>query len=197
MMDRSRVREENDAPLAADAGREHLVQLLVQTSAGDQAAFTELYRLTSSKVFGVCLRMLRDRGAAEDMLQEVYVAVWRRAQTFDPSRASAITWLVTLARNRTIDRLRQHRESPLDDDASDADIVDESPSPAALAERSQRRQRLEHCLEQLGAAQRDAVREAFFSGATYSELAQRAKVPLGTMKSWIRRSLMQLKGCLE
>lgn len=197
MMDRSRNGEENAAVLAADDRREHIARLLVRTSEGDQAAFTEFYRLTSSKVFGVCLRMLRDRGAAEDMLQDVYVTVWRRAQTFDSSRASAITWLVTLARNRTIDRLRQHRESLLDDDTSEMDLVDEAPSPVALAEQSQRRQRLEHCLEQLGAPQRDAVREAFFSGATYSELAQRASVPLGTMKSWIRRSLMQLKGCLQ
>ncbi|SIT37097.1 RNA polymerase sigma-70 factor (fragment) [Paraburkholderia piptadeniae] len=178
------------------SGRDRLNRILLCVGQGDQAAFAELYRLTSSKLFGVCVRMLRDRGEAEDMLQEVYTTVWRRADTFDPSRASAITWLVTLARNRTIDRLRQHREAQLDDMA-DPDIVDDHPSPAAIAEQSQERQRLERCLEALGEQQRKAVREAFFSGVTYSELAGRASVPLGTMKSWIRRSLMQLKACLE
>jgi RNA polymerase sigma factor (sigma-70 family) len=199
-MDTSRDDEADETRLAADADarrREHLTRLLLRTREGDKAAFAELYRLTSSKLFGTCLRMLRNRGEAEDILQDVYVTVWRRANTFDPSRSNAITWLVTLARNRTIDRLRQHRESLWDDDESEPDIPDDAPSPIELAEQSQQRQRLERCLEQLGAPQRDAVREAFFSGATYSELAQRASVPLGTMKSWIRRSLMQLKGCLE
>ncbi|WP_233859911.1 sigma-70 family RNA polymerase sigma factor [Paraburkholderia sp. HD33-4] len=202
MMDTSRNDRAEDAGLTADADadarrREHLTGLLLQTRDHDKAAFAELYRLTSSKLFGTCLRMLRDRGEAEDILQEVYVTVWQRANTFDPSRSSAMTWLVTLARNRTIDRLRQHRESLWDDDESEPEIADDTPSPAALAEQSQQRQRLERCLEQLGAPQREAVRAAFFSGATYSELAQRASVPLGTMKSWIRRSLIQLKGCLE
>ncbi|MPW21844.1 sigma-70 family RNA polymerase sigma factor [Paraburkholderia sp. CNPSo 3157] len=199
MMDTSRNTGGDDlGPLGESdtSRRDRLNRILLRVARGDQAAFAELYRLTSSKLFGVCVRMLRDRGEAEDMLQEVYTTVWRRADTFDPSRASAITWLVTLARNRTIDRLRQHREAQLDD-AADPDIVDDQPSPAAIAERSQERRRLERCLEALGEQQRKAVREAFFSGVTYSELAGRASVPLGTMKSWIRRSLMQLKACLE
>jgi RNA polymerase sigma factor (sigma-70 family) len=199
MMDTSRNTEGDDlGPLGESdtSRRDRLNRILLLVGQGDQAAFAELYRLTSSKLFGVCVRMLRDRGEAEDMLQEVYTTVWRRADTFDPSRASAITWLVTLARNRTIDRLRQHREAQLDD-AADPDIVDDQPSPATIAERSQERRRLERCLEALGEQQRKAVREAFFSGVTYSELAGRASVPLGTMKSWIRRSLMQLKACLE
>jgi RNA polymerase sigma factor (sigma-70 family) len=147
-------------------------------------------------VFGIIIRMLHDRGEAEDLLQEVYTNAWRRADAFDPARGSAITWLITLARNRTIDRLRQHREEPLDE-AQVLDLPNEDPTPAALAEASQERQRLERCLERLEPEQGRAVREAFFSGATYSELAARLRVPLGTMKSWIRRSLMQLKVCLE
>ncbi|CAN0640977.1 RNA polymerase sigma-70 factor, ECF subfamily [Burkholderia cepacia] len=176
--------------------REHLNQVMSQVASGDQAAFAELYRLTSSRVFGIILRMVHDRGEAEDLLQDVYTAVWRRADAFDPARGGAMTWLTTLARNRTIDRLRQHREAQLDEEQV-LDLPDEDPTPAALAEASQERQRLERCLERLEPDQGRAIREAFFSGATYSELAARLRVPLGTMKSWIRRSLMQLKVCLE
>ncbi|HKS70475.1 MAG TPA: sigma-70 family RNA polymerase sigma factor, partial [Ktedonobacterales bacterium] len=178
------------------ARREHLNQVLQRVAAGSQQAFSELYRLTSAHLFGVVLRMMRNHGEAEDMLQEIYASVWRRADGFDPARGHAMTWLITLARNRAIDRLRQHRETPLDE-AQALDIPDDTPSPEALAELSQERQRLEQCLGKLDAPQRGAIREAFFSGATYSELAARLCVPLGTMKSWIRRSLMQLKVCLE
>jgi RNA polymerase sigma-70 factor (ECF subfamily) len=176
--------------------RERIDQMLAKVAKGDEQAFAELYRATSARVFGVIVRMIRDRGEAEDILQEVFATAWRRADTFDPARGSAITWLLTLGRNRTIDRMRQHREELLGEhDASE--IADEAPTPAVAAESSQERRRLEWCLDRLEPQQKSAIREAFFTGATYSELAQRLAVPLGTMKSWIRRSLMQLKTCLE
>jgi RNA polymerase sigma factor (sigma-70 family) len=175
---------------------EELNHALQRVALGDQSAFAELYRSTSSKVFGVILRMLHDRSEAEDVLQEVYTTAWRRADSFDPSRGGALTWLMTLGRNRAIDRLRKHREDQLDDEQV-VQIMDEEPTPAMMAERSQERRRLESCLESLGPQQHKAVREAFFTGLSYSELAEKLSVPLGTMKSWIRRSLMQLKTCLE
>ena len=178
------------------ARREHLNRLMARAAGGDQAAFAELYRLSASRVFGTIVRMLHDHGEAEDLLQEVYTMAWRRIDTFDPARGGAMTWLITLARNRTIDRLRQHRDAQLDDEQV-LELPDENPTPAALAEATQERRRLERCLSQLDPQQCRAVREAFFSGATYSELAARLRVPLGTMKSWIRRSRMQLKICLE
>jgi len=183
--------------ISSPAERDELNQLLQQTGRNDQKAFAELYKRTSSKLFGVCLRMLRDRGEAEEVLQETYTTVWRRAASFDASRASAITWLVTLSRNKAIDRLRQHREELLDDPSRLNETVDEQPTPAAGAETSQEYQRLQHCLDELEPQQQSSVREAFFTGATYNELATRCKVPLGTMKSWIRRSLMQLRTCLD
>lgn len=176
--------------------REELAELLAASSRQDQRAFAELYRRTSSRLFGVCVRMLRDRAEAEEVLQEVFISVWRRADTFDPGKASAITWLVTMARNRAIDRLRQHRETALDDSMM-FDLEDEGPSPAANAESSQERRRLEQCLDGLEPQQKSAIRAAFFSGATYNDLAARCRVPLGTMKSWIRRSLIRLRICLE
>ena len=179
-----------------NSDREELVALLVASAQQDQRAFAELYRRTSSRLFGVCLRMLRERAEAEEVLQEGYTTVWRRAGTFDASKASAITWLVTMARNKSIDRLRQHREMATDDDFV-LDMVDDGPSPSASAEASQERLRLERCLDGLEPQQKSAVREAFFSGVTYNDLAARCRVPLGTMKSWIRRSLIRLRICLE
>lgn len=184
-------------PAHRTAEQEELDRLLTQTAAGDQSAFAELYRRSSSRLYGVCLRMLRERGEAEDVLQEAWVAVWHRAALFNASKASAMTWLVTLVRNKAIDRLRQRREQLLDDPALLDDLRDEDPSPAAGAENSQEYRRLRDCLDQLEPQQRRSVREAFFSGATYNELATRCKVPLGTMKSWIRRSLLQLRTCLD
>lgn len=176
--------------------RDRANQLLANVAGGDETAFAELYRATSPRVFGVIVRMIHDRGEAEDLLQEVFATTWRRADTFDPARGSAITWLTTLARNRTIDRMRQQRDEMLGENTA-PDITDESPTPAVAAESNEERRRLEQCLDRLEPQQKSAVREAFFTGASYGELAKRLAVPLGTMKSWIRRSLMQLKICLE
>ena len=177
--------------------REHLTRLLIQTGSGDQQAFAQLYQLTSPILFGLCLRMLRDRGEAEEVLQEIYTTAWRRADSFDSARAGALTWLVTLARNKAIDHLRQRHESPPGDPVDLEQLIDEQPTPAVDAQRSEEYRRLQRCLEILDPKQRHSVREAFFSGATYNELAVRFNVPLGTMKSWIRRSLLQLRTCLE
>lgn len=173
-----------------------LVELMRACAGGDQAAFATLYRRTSDKLFGICVRMLRERGEAEDALQDVYTNVWRRAGSFDPARANAMTWLITLARNQCIDRLRRHHEEQLDDSAAQR-IIDPDPDPAAHSEISEQRQRLERCLATLAGQQREAVRAAFFTGATYNQLANRLDVPLATMKSWIRRSLIRLRECLE
>lgn len=118
----------------ADAARrEHLNRVTSQAALGDQAAFAELYRLSAAHLFGVIVRMVHDHGEAEDLLQDVYTAAWRRIDAFDPARGGAMTWLVTLARNRTIDRLRQHRDAQLDDEHR-LTVPDDAPTPAALAE---------------------------------------------------------------
>jgi RNA polymerase sigma-70 factor (ECF subfamily) len=182
---------------ASPAERDELNELLSLAGRSDSKAFAELYKRTSSILFGVCLRILHDRGEAEEVLQETYTTVWRRAAGFDAKKGGAITWLVTISRNKAIDRLRQHREELLDDASALEATPDGQPEPASDAQTSQEYQRLQHCLEELEPQQRDSVREAFFTGATYNELAKRCKVPLGTMKSWIRRSLMQLRTCLD
>jgi RNA polymerase sigma factor (sigma-70 family) len=188
------------SPVATDqdAARSQLAAALARVAGGDRSALQLVYRDTSAKLLGVCLRILRDIAEAEDVLQDVYMTVWRRAETFDPGRASPITWLVAIARNRAIDRLRStanaRRAQPLDDAV---EVKDGAPSALAQVESGQEHKRLMDCLGELEPRHAGAIRAAFLDGATYDELAQRMDVPLGTMKSWIRRSLQRLKSCLE
>lgn len=174
-----------------------LDDLLASVARGSRAAFEALYRDTSSRLFGVCLRVLPDRAEAEDVLQEVYVSVWNKASQFDPARAGAMTWLSMIARNRAIDRLRARpplRSTPLD---LSEDLVDSGATPQQNAEAGSENARLEACMGQLDARKRTLIREAFFGGLTYEELATRIGSPLGSVKSWIRRGLTQLRACLE
>ncbi|WP_309612098.1 sigma-70 family RNA polymerase sigma factor [Sphingomonas sp.] len=185
------------SPTADPAARAALVEALVATGREDRAAFRTLYRLTSAKLFGVCLRICQDRSAAEDVLSDVYLLIWRRAGAYEPGRASPITWLATIARNRAIDwrRSAANRPSTSLDDAPD--VADEQPSAVDRLLRSEEDSRLHLCLDQLDDKQRRAIHTAFFDGLTYAELAERDSVPLGTMKSWVRRGLHRLKDCLD
>jgi RNA polymerase sigma-70 factor (ECF subfamily) len=170
--------------------------LLDSVARGDRDAFSDLYRRTSAKLYGICLRLLGSEAEAQDVLQDVYVTVWRKAYRYEAAKASAITWLAVLARNQSIDRLRRRTVASADLDAA-ADIADESPSAFELVGDAQDADRLNRCLEQLEERARAMIRAAFLDGATYPELAEREGVPLGTMKSWIRRGLLRLRGCLE
>jgi RNA polymerase sigma factor (sigma-70 family) len=181
-----------------DTNRSLIAGALARIPGGDRAALQTVYRLTSAKLFGVCLRILGERADAEDVLQEIFVTVWRKAADFDATRASPMTWLIAIARNRAIDRLRAARNSrrmePLD--AADA-VADAAPIADSALENTQENARLHGCLGELAAHERAALRGAFFDGNTYEELAARMAVPLGTMKSWIRRAMIKLKACLE
>jgi RNA polymerase sigma-70 factor, ECF subfamily len=181
-----------------DTNRSLIAGALARIPGGDRAALQTVYRLTSAKLFGVCLRILGERADAEDVLQEVFVTVWRKAADFDATRASPMTWLIAIARNRAIDRLRAARNSrrmePLE--AADA-VADAAPIADSALESTQDNARLHGCLGELAAHERAALRGAFFDGNTYEELATRMAVPLGTMKSWIRRAMIKLKACLE
>src|SRR5215831_6532712 len=181
-----------------DANRSLIASALGRIPAGDRAALQTVYRLTSAKLFGVCLRILGERGEAEDVLQEVYVTVWRKAADFDASRASPMTWLIAIARNRSIDRLRASRNTRnMDPIEAAAAIPDTTAGADSAVESMQAQARLHGCLNELAQHERAALRGAFFDGSTYEDLAARMKVPLGTMKSWIRRALIKLKACLE
>ncbi len=175
---------------------DQLAELMTAVSAGDGAALADLYARTSAKLYGICLRVLGSEAEAEEALQDAFVTVWRRASSFDRAKASPITWLSVLTRNKAIDRLRSRRLPTADLDAAN-DVADDSASAFDLLEAAEDRERLAHCLGELEEQPREAIRAAFLDGATYSELAERQSVPLGTMKSWIRRGLLRLRGCLE
>ena len=189
------MRMDRPAPSSNSDARE-VARLLDAIVGGDRSALGGLYRLTSSRLYAICRRMLPDDAEAEDVLQEVYVTVWRKAGLFDAAKASGQTWLAVIARNKALDRLRRRTLPTAPVEQADA-VPDDAPSALDVVEASDDRQRLHHCLEQLEERQRGLIRTAFFEGATYSELAKNEDVPLGTMKSWIRRGLMRLKGCLE
>ncbi|RUX34709.1 sigma-70 family RNA polymerase sigma factor [Mesorhizobium sp. M2A.F.Ca.ET.042.01.1.1] len=171
-------------------------KLIVRTSMKDRAAFDLLYKQTSAKLFGVCLRVLRDRGEAEEALQEVFVKIWTKADRFAVSDLSPISWLVAIARNLAIDRIRARRGPSANIDVA-LDVADPAPGPEAMAVAGGEAERIHHCLDELEQDRAAAVRGAYLSGESYAELAERFKVPLNTMRTWLRRSLLRLRECLE
>ncbi|WP_232495218.1 sigma-70 family RNA polymerase sigma factor [Novosphingobium kaempferiae] len=181
---------------ARSENRALLVSAIHLAASGDAAGLRRVYDLTSAKLFGICLRICADREAAEDVLQDVYVKVWRRAASFDDTRASPISWLAMIARNAAVDwRRAEHRYDAIPDEAM-AGIADDAPLADALMEGDQERRRLLVCLEDLPSEQSGAIRSAFLQGLTYQQLAERSDTPLGTVKSWIRRGMLRLKDCL-
>jgi RNA polymerase sigma-70 factor (ECF subfamily) len=182
----------------ADADRDHLRSLLRATAGGDRTAFEDLYARTSAKLFGICLRILSERTQAEEALQDVYLAIWHKAGMYDGDRASPITWLAMIARNKSIDHLRANKgermTQPID---LVAEIADDGASVSDLAAAHADNRRLRACFEELSGEQRKVIHTAFFEGCTYDEIATRSDTPLGTVKSWIRRGLLKLKDCLQ
>lgn len=173
-----------------------LVPLMHAVANGDRNALADLYGRTSAKLYGICVRLLQSEPEAEEVLQDVYLTVWNKASSFDRDKASPITWLAVMARNKSIDRLRRQRlPTTTMDDAPD--LADEAPSALDVLEQDEDNSRLLTCLDELEEQQRTSIRSAFLDGATYPQLAEREQVPLGTMKSWIRRGLIRLRGCLE
>lgn len=188
-------------PTVADIAASDPAQLahwLGEVADGDRRSFERLYRATSSKLFGICARLLSDRAEAEDALQEVFTTIWHKAGQFDAARASAITWLAMIARNKCIDRLRSNANLRRTDGLEFAEqIADTGPGALETAEQLDDAQRLDVCMRELDGDRRQLLHTAFFEGVTYEELASRSNTPLGTVKSWIRRSLILLKACLE
>ncbi|HEX7821835.1 MAG TPA: sigma-70 family RNA polymerase sigma factor [Sphingobium sp.] len=180
----------------AEDDRERLVSALHLAASGDPSGLRLVYSLTSAKLFGICLRISGDRQAAEDILQDVYVKVWRRVATFDDRRASPISWLATIAHNAAIDwRRGQHRHAVQPGEQMDA-VADDALLADAVLERDQEHRQLLSCLEGLDPAQSSAIRRAFLDGLTYQQLSDQTHTPLGTIKSWIRRGMQKLKECL-
>jgi RNA polymerase sigma-70 factor (ECF subfamily) len=184
-----------------------LSQLLARAGLGDRAAFARLYERSSGHLFAVVLRIQRDRAVAEDLLQEIYVSVWKAAASFDAARSQPLTWLTHIARNRAIDSLRRAQAQPRteslstdeDDERPDPHeaLASSDPGPLDLLGQASDKRQLTQCMEHLSPPQRQSVALAFYDGLSHAEVAEQLREPLGTVKSWVRRALQTLKGCLE
>ena len=177
------------------ATRHDIEEMIARMAMGDRGALSGLYAATSAKLFGISLRILGDRAEAEDALQEVYVKVWHNAGRYRQNGLSPMTWLITVARNHSIDRLRARPKgvAPLDEAAELADLAP-NPEEALLA--SGLTGRIAACLDALDPDRADAVRRAYLGGEAYADLSARYAVPLNTIRTWLRRSLLKLRECL-
>jgi RNA polymerase sigma-70 factor (ECF subfamily) len=189
------------------ASPDTLQALLARTAGGDHAAFEEVYRRTHAHLFGVALRMLGREQAAEDVLQEAFVSVWKNAAQYrsrvDGQEIQPMTWLIAIVRNKALDALRsrvRRRETELPEDADEADALPGASAAASaldLFQQAARALRVEGCLGELDGTHRQSLALAYYQGLSHSEVAAQMQAPLGSVKAWIRRGLDKLKSCLE
>jgi len=174
---------------------EDLDEMIARISLADRQAFSRLYDCTSSKLFGVCLRVLKNRASAEDALQETYMKIWRYAGNYQSGGISPMTWLITIARNTSIDKLRATRDT---DDIADMEGTLAAPglTPEQAVIAGGEAMRIAICLGQLDDPRDKAVRGAYLEGRSYAELAETLDIPLNTVRTWLRRSLISLKECM-
>lgn len=176
-----------------------IANLLIRIARQDRAAFRDLYSATASKLMGVLLRILGNRSEAEDAVQEVYTRVWVRAGRFDAAKGRGMTWLIAIARNHAIDRLRTRTPANLTgpEDGEAERIVDSRPGALAGLVAQGEARRVVDCFDRLDPDKSAAVRGAYLDGMSYDDLAAKFNVPLNTMRTWLRRSLMKLRECLD
>ena len=192
----------SSTPLSGTDRSALLARLLARTALADQQAFSELYRLSSSQLYAVALRILRDSAAAEEVLQEAFVSVWHHAGSYSAAKSQAQTWLTSIVRNRCLDQLRRREIDTVtltreDGDDPDVDFASTGPTPIELLLDGAEAQSVRQCVDALEGAQKQAIALAFYQGLTHAELAVHLREPLGTVKSWIRRGLERLKHCLD
>ena len=179
-----------------ESGQQRLQRLMQQVARRDRAAFRALYQATRAKLYGIVLSILRERSAADDVLQEIYVRIWDRAADFDPAKASPITWMATVARNRALDEVRRSRITvDLSDEALER-VAGDDPHPLEQRDRREESQRLIACLAALAEERRQMVLLAYYRGWTREALSKRFDRPVPTIKTLLHRSLTQLRGCL-
>ena len=176
--------------------RADIEKLIGQVALRNQASFAALYDATSGKLFAVCLQVLKNRSEAEDALQDVFIRIWDKADRYAVTGHSPMTWLITLARNLAIDRLRARKANNVDLDSA-GELVEKSPGPEAASIAASESRQINACFAELPQDRAAAVRAAYLDGATYQALADRFDVPLNTMRTWLRRSLLALRECLS
>ena len=173
-----------------------LVWLLAATAKGDEAAFERLYAATRAKLYGVVFRILRRRDLADEVMQETYLRVWRAAGEFDPALAAPMTWMVAIARNRAIDDARKRTEASVEEEPEAMDVAAESPNPLAQRELTDELKRLLACMGRLDEQRRRLVLLAYYSGWSRERIAAEFGKPVNTIKTWLRRSLLEIRECL-
>jgi RNA polymerase sigma-70 factor, ECF subfamily len=173
-----------------------LVWLLAAVAKGDQAAFERLYSATRAKLYGVLLRILGTPELADDVMQETYLKVWKMAGRFDPTIASPITWMVAIARNRAIDIVRKRADVSVEDSPEAMGVAAEAPPPLARREMTEELRRLLSCLGKLDPEKQRIVLLAYYSGWSREQLAQKLDIPVNTIKTWLRRSLLEIRECM-
>ncbi|MFG6159404.1 sigma-70 family RNA polymerase sigma factor [Halomonas sp. 1390] len=183
-----------DPEAAAPADR--LAELLARVANRDRHAFARLYDATSAKLYGTVLRILKERGLADDVVQEVYVTIWQKAAQYEAGRASPIAWMAAIARHAAIDELRRRPTPRHEPEDVLEQVVSDAPGARDRAERDQEARRLHACLAELDGGRRDMVRLAYLDGWSRHELATHFEQPVNTVKTWLHRALKQLKGCL-
>jgi RNA polymerase sigma-70 factor (ECF subfamily) len=176
--------------------RDEIEALIAQVALGDQKAFSRLYDATSGKLLAVCLRVLNERAAAEDAMQEVYVKVWNKADQYAVTGHSPMTWLITIARNTAIDRLRARK---IDRDIAEYHerLAAPGPTPEQTAVAASEAKRILQCLDELDTDRRDAITGAYLDAKSYKDLSEQFGVPLNTMRTWLRRGLATLRECMS
>jgi RNA polymerase sigma-70 factor (ECF subfamily) len=181
--------------MAQDDDKADLEMLMARVALRNRKAFTELYRLTSPKLFGLLLRMLKNRSEAEDALQDVFIKVWQRAERFSAEAGKPQTWLAAIARNHAIDLMRAKKPgASVIDEAFD--LASDTPDPEAEAVNRSEGDRIDRCMQTLEYDRAEAVKKAYVEGLSYQELADFYNIPLNTIRTWLRRSLLKLRECL-
>ncbi|MCF5548742.1 sigma-70 family RNA polymerase sigma factor [Pseudomonas salomonii] len=164
---------------------------LAACARGDQRALRQLYAEDSSRLLGVALRIVRDKALAEDVVHDAFIKVWRGAGSFDPSRGSARGWVFSITRHLALNAVRNHaREVALGDEHEQLAAAHDS------FEFSAREGQVYRCLEQLDPTRRSCILHAYVDGFSHSEIARKLDTPLGTVKAWIKRSLVALRECM-
>jgi RNA polymerase sigma-70 factor (ECF subfamily) len=174
-----------------------LAELMRLVAARDSAAFAKLYKLTQSKLYGVVARILTRGDTAGEVLQEVYVRIWEKAGDFDVDKGSPIAWMATIARNRALDEIRRVRPASLEDMPEGFEPAAEEVDPLGARDRSEKLTALMNCLKSLDEEKREAVLLAYYRGFSREALSKRLGRPVPTIKTWLRRSLAELRDCLS